>query len=102
MAINRMEKFENLIMIEVLKAMQTLGGRVTRKEVKREIRDHSEVISEEKVDEVKKSKKTGAPYRPFDYRFNFAVKHLITTGFIFTEDNRNLELPKCQFKLEKK
>lgn len=92
MAINRMEKFENLIMIEVLKAMQTLGGRVTRKEVKREIRDHSEVISEEKVDEVKKSKKTGAPYRPFDYRFNFAVKHLITTGFIFTEDNRNLEL----------
>ena len=59
MAINRMEKFENLIMIEVLKAMQTLGGRVTRKEVKREIRDHSEVISEEKVDEVKKSKKTG-------------------------------------------
>ena len=56
MAINRMEKFENLIMIEVLKAMQTLGGRVTRKEVKREIRDHSEVISEEKVDEVKKSR----------------------------------------------
>lgn len=62
MAINRMEKFENLIMIEVLKAMQALGGRVTRKEVKREIRDHSEAISEEQVDEVKKSKKTGATY----------------------------------------
>jgi restriction system protein len=41
----------------------------------------------------KHSKKTGTPYRPFDYRFNFAVKHLITTGFIITEDNRNLELP---------
>lgn len=92
MAINRMEKFENLIMIEVLKAMQALGGRVTRKEVKREIRDHSEAISEEQVDKVKKSKKTGATYRPFDYRFNFAVKHLIDADFIDTEDNRNLEL----------
>lgn len=87
-----MEKFENLIMIEVLKAMQALGGRVTRKEVKREIRDHSEAISEEQVDKVKKSKKTGATYRPFDYRFNFAVKHLIDADFIDTEDNRNLEL----------
>src|SRR5699024_7253165 len=38
------------------------------------------------------SKKTGVPYHPFDYRFNFAVKHLITTGFITTEDNHNLEL----------
>lgn len=79
-------------MSEVLKSMQALGGQVTRKEVKREIRDHSEVISEEIVDEVIKSKKTGVPYHPFDYRFNFAVKHLITTGFITTEDNHNLEL----------
>ena len=54
-----MIEFENLIMIEVLKAMQELGGRVTRKEVRREIRDHSDVISEEQVDEIKKSKKTG-------------------------------------------
>ena len=88
MAINRIEKFENLIMIEVLKAMQTLGGRVTRKEVKREIRDHSEAISEEQVDEVKYSKKTGRQYEPFGYRFNFAVKYLIVAGFITTEDNR--------------
>lgn len=92
MAINRMEKFENLIMIEVLKAMQALGGRVTRKEIKREICDHSEAISEEVVDEVKYSKKTGRQYQPFGYRFNFAVKYLIVVGFITTEDNRNLEL----------
>lgn len=92
MAVNKMIKIENLIMSEVLKAMQILGGQVTRKEVRREIRDHSEVISEEMVDEIVKSKKTGAPYHPFEYRFNFAVKHLITTGFITTEDNRNLEL----------
>ena len=52
-----MIEFENLIMIEVLKAMKELGGRVTRKEVRREIRDYSDVISEEQVDEIKKSKK---------------------------------------------
>lgn len=45
-------KLDSLIMGEVLKAMQVLGVQVTRKEVKREIRDHSEAISEEKVDEV--------------------------------------------------
>lgn len=92
MTINRIEKFENLIMIEVLKVMQTLGGRVTRKEVKREICDHSEVISEEQVDEVKYSKKTDVPYHSFNYRFNFTVKYLIAADFIITEDNRNLEL----------
>lgn len=92
MGVNRMIKIENLIMSEALKAMQILGGQVTRKEVRREIRDHSEVISEEMVDEIVKSKKTGEPYHPFEYRFNFAVKYLITTGFITTEDNRNLEL----------
>lgn len=85
-------KLESLIMGEVLKAMQALGGQVTRKEVKREIRDHSRVISEEKVDEVKRSKKTDKEYHPFDFRFNFAVKHLITAGFILTDDNRKLEL----------
>lgn len=37
---------------------------INRKEVKREICDHSEAISEDKVDEVKHSKKTGTPYRP--------------------------------------
>lgn len=66
---NKMIEFENLIMIEVLKAMQELGGRVTRKEVRREIRDHSDVISEEQVDKIKQSKKTGKEYQPFIYRF---------------------------------
>ena len=87
-----MIEFENLIMIEVLKAMKELGGRVTRKEVRREIRDHSDVISEEQVDKIRKSKKTEKEYHPFTYRFNFAVKHLITAGYIVTENNHDLEL----------
>ena len=62
MARNKNETSESLIMKEALKAMRTLGGRVTRKEIKREIRDHSEEIAEERVDATKKSKKTGAEY----------------------------------------
>ena len=92
MARNKNETSESLIMKEALKAMRTLGGRVTRKEIKREIRDHSEEIAEERVDATKKSKKTGAEYHPFDFRFNFAIKHLITAEYIRTEDNRILEL----------
>lgn len=92
MARNKNETLESLIMKEALKAMRTLGGRVTRKEIKREIRDHSEEIAEERVDATKKSKKTGAEYHPFDFRFNFAIKHLITAEYIRTEDNRILEL----------
>jgi len=89
---NKNVRYESLIMGEALSAMGTLGGKVTRKEIRREIRDHSNLISEEKVDETRISKKTGAKYHPFQYRFNFAVKHLITAGYINTDDNRILEL----------
>lgn len=94
MAENKTIQFENRIMVEVLKAMQTLGGKLTRKEIKREIREHSAIISEERIDATRISKKTGSKYHPFDYRYNFAIKYLISAGYITTEDNRNLELSK--------
>ncbi|MDN6408762.1 MAG: Mrr restriction system protein, partial [Tetragenococcus halophilus] len=89
---SKMVERENLIMREALFAMRRLGGQTTRKEIRREIRDHSDEISEQIVDEQKTSKKTGIKYHPFVYRFNFAIKHLIAADFINTEDNRNLEL----------
>lgn len=89
---NKTIEVENLIMKESLIAMRKLGGKVTRKDIRREIRDHSEVISEKRVDEVRTSKKTGNQYHPFEYDFNFAIKHLILAGFINTDDNRTLEL----------
>lgn len=89
---NKTIEAENLIMKESLIAMRKLGGKVTRKDIRREIRDHSEVISEKRVDEVRTSKKTGNQYHPFECDFNFAIKHLILAGFINTDDNRTLEL----------
>lgn len=40
----------------------------------------------------RKFKKTGIEYSPFEWRFDFSVKHLIAAKFISTEDNRILEL----------
>lgn len=89
---NKMIEAENIIMKESLIAMRKLGGKVTRKDIRREIRDHSEVISEKRVDEIRTSKKTGNQYHPFEYDFNFAIKHLILAEFINTDDNHTLEL----------
>ena len=89
---NRQINSENLAMKEVLIAMHKLGGQVTRKDIRNEIRDSSEVISEAEVDKTRVSKKTGERYHPFDYTMNFAVKYLILVGFINTDDNRTLEL----------
>lgn len=59
---SKMIETEDTIMKEILIAMRKLGGSVTRKEIKREIRDNSDVISEEMVDEIKVSKKSKQPY----------------------------------------
>ena len=83
---------QNLAMKEVLIAMHKLGGQVTRKDIRNEIRASSKVISEAEVDKTRVSKKTGERYHPFDYTMNFAVKYLILAGFINTSDNRILEL----------
>lgn len=85
-------KSESIIMPEIIRCMQNLGGKTTRKDIRKEIRDTSEVISEAEVDQTKISKKNKKEYHPFDFRFNFAVKNLILAGYINTEDNRNLEL----------
>ena len=52
-------KIENITMNEVLKAMHRLGGQVTRKDIRQDIRDNSDVISDNEVDKVRVSKKNG-------------------------------------------
>lgn len=88
---NRQINIENLTMNEVLKSMHRLGGQVTRKEIRRDIHDNSDVISEDEVDKIKVSKKTGNKYSPFAWTLNYAVKYLIMTGYLI-QDGRLLEL----------
>ena len=88
---NRQINIENLTMYEVLKSMHRLGGQVTRKEIRQDIHDNSNVISEDEVDKIKVSKKTGNKYSPFAWTLNYAVKYLIMTGYLI-QDGRLLEL----------
>lgn len=88
---NRQINIENLTMNEVLKSMHRLGGQVTRKEIRQDIHDNSNVISEDEVDKIKVSKKTGNKYSPFAWTLNYAVKYLIMTGYLI-QDGRLLEL----------
>ena len=88
---NRQINIENLTMNEVLKSMHRLGGQVTRKEIRQDIHDDSNVISEDEVDKIKVSKKTGNKYSPFAWTLNYAVKYLIMTGYLI-QDGRLLEL----------
>lgn len=97
---NRQINIENLTMNEVLKSMHRLGGQVTRKEIRQDIHDNSDVISEDEVDKIKVSKKTGNKYSPFAWTLNYAVKYLIMTGYliqdgrllVLSEKGRNVEL----------
>lgn len=88
---NRQINIENLTMNEVLKSMHRLGGQVTRKEIRQDIHDNSNVIFEDEVDKIKVSKKTGNKYSPFAWTLNYAVKYLIMTGYLI-QDGRLLEL----------
>lgn len=91
---NRQIEIENMAMKEILIAMHNLGGQVTRKQVLQELHDNSNVFSEKEIDEVRTSKKSGKTYHPFQWKFNFAVKHLLLAGFITTDNGRDLELSK--------
>lgn len=88
---NRQINVENLTMNEILKSMHRLGGQVTRKEICEDIHDNSNTISEDEVDKIKVSKKTGNKYSPFAWTLNYAIKYLIMTGYL-TQDGRLLEL----------
>lgn len=88
---NQRIMIEDQTMNEVLKSMYRLGGQVSRKEIRQDIHDNSEAISEDEVDRIKVSKKTGKNYSPFAWTLNFAVKYLIMTGYLH-EDGHLLEL----------
>src|SRR5690625_288716 len=83
---------ENLIMKAVIKSLTDLGGVEKRKEVKRNIYDNSTLIPEDYIDYTRKSKQTGNEYKPFDYQFNFAIKHLMLADFVRYPKKGEVEL----------
>ncbi len=65
----------------VLKTLQELGGQAARQDIREKILDSDEEIAEyEKITKV--SKRTGTPWKPFNWNFNFAFKNLQIAGFV--------------------
>ena len=83
---------EDLIMKAVIKSLIDLGGVAKRKEVKRDIYDNSTLIPEDYIDFTRQSKQTGNEYKPFDYQFNFAIKHLLLADFVRYPKRGEVEL----------
>ena len=83
---------ENLIMRAVIKSLTDLGGVAKRKEVKRDIYDNSPIIPEDYIDYTRQSKQTGKEYKPFDYQFNFAIKHLLLADIVRYPKRGEVEL----------
>ena len=72
---------ENQLMPLILKALRQLGGKANKREIIERLAESSEELAEY-ISYVKTSAKSGREYRPFMYNFNFAVKHLATSGFL--------------------
>lgn len=83
---------EDLIMKAVIKSLNDLGGIAERKDIKRDIYDNSKLIPEDYIDFTRQSKKTGAKYKPFNYQFNFAIKHLMLAEFVKYPNRGEVEL----------
>lgn len=65
----------------ILKVLQEAGGQLERSEIKERIADLDDQIAEFS-EIVKKSKKTGNPYKEFNYKFNFAIKDLLFNNLL--------------------
>lgn len=70
---------ERYIMELVLRALQNLGGEASRSDVKSEIAKMDDAVAD--YISLTKEGKTGL-YHPFDFKYNFAIKHLYYADYL--------------------
>ena len=80
---------EKTLMPMILTVLQELGGEASRSDVRAAVLDMSDDIASYAT--MTKSGKTGE-YRPFDFKFNFAVKTLSFAGYLICDRSRPLRL----------
>ncbi|WEV54674.1 restriction endonuclease [Leuconostocaceae bacterium ESL0723] len=94
---------EDAIMMALLEVLQSVGGKLDKKEARNQLPKTDPRISEDVLWFEKASDKTGITYRPFDFRFNFAARRLELFGcvesvrgkfFILTDKGLSLDLKK--------
>lgn len=81
---------EDILMLEILRALKRLGGSANKTEIKNSILENGEVIPESFFTEVRKGK-TGR-YLPSNYRLNFSISNLVFSGYLLRSSNRTIEL----------
>lgn len=74
---------ESFLMPVLIKLLRNLGGECTRKALREELRVSITEIPESIIDEIRPAK-DGGTFRPFDFVFNFSIKHLCLSGFLTT------------------
>lgn len=72
---------EEILMGEIVKYLQKLGGEASKDEIIDEIRQNSELVNEEYIDWTRTSK-NGGKYKPSDYNINFSIKNLAMDDFL--------------------
>ncbi|WP_146623064.1 restriction endonuclease [Enterococcus florum] len=92
---------ENLLMPEIIRCLRNLGGIASRNQVVKELKEASDIIPEDYIDFMRESQRTGNSYKPFNFQYSYAVKHLVYAGFVelpkrgtikLTEKGRNVDL----------
>lgn len=72
----------DILTLEILHILRNMGGRATRQQIKKVLRESSDAITEQEMTEVKISKNTGNSYKPFNFAFNFSLKNLKIAGYV--------------------
>lgn len=89
--LSRKEK-ERFLLPVIIRLMQNLGGKTTRKELLEEIRKNIKEIPEEVLDETRLSTKRNGTFKPFDIFFNISLKTLELALFVCFPDRGLIEL----------
>ena len=80
---------ERYIMELILRALQNLGGEASKSDVKPEIAKMDDAVAD--YINLTKEGKTG-PYHPFDFTYNFAIKHLCYADYLIYGRTQPLRL----------
>ena len=71
----------SILLKPIIASLQEAGGSLTRTQLKDSICEKDDDIAAY-AEIVRSSKKTGNTYKPFDFKFNFAITELVLVGII--------------------
>jgi restriction system protein len=91
---------ENLLMPEIIKGLQRLGGLANKAELYDNLRENANTVIEEYMALEKVSHKTHQSYHPFEYAFNFSIKHLTLAGYISKPARANYQLTQNGYEIK--